>query len=134
MEDQEKRDGVRPPAAWPTRGLIDFDNLHIPNASDPDAPMVLRGITLRLEPGTHVGLVGPTGVGKTTLALSLFRNIEPTAGRILIDGIDISTVRLTDLRERLNLVVQDGTLSSGTLRDALDYTHERRVFAAVGES
>ena len=70
----------------------------------------------------RVGLVGATGSGKSTLALSLFRAIEPHEGKIEIDGLDISTVKLNELRERLNMVVQDGSLCSGTLREALDIT------------
>ena len=70
----------------------------------------------------RVGLVGATGSGKSTLALSLFRGIDPHQGKVEIDGIDIATVDLKELRGRLNMVVQDGSLSSGTLRDALDVT------------
>jgi ABC-type multidrug transport system fused ATPase/permease subunit len=70
----------------------------------------------------RVGLVGATGSGKSTLALTIFRAIEPHNGSIEIDGLDISQVKLDELRSRLNMVVQDGTLCSGTLRDALDIT------------
>jgi len=70
----------------------------------------------------RIGLVGATGSGKSTLALTLFRAIEPHEGKIEIDNVDISTLTLPELRSRLNMVVQDGTLCSGTLRDALDIT------------
>ena len=70
----------------------------------------------------RVGLVGSTGSGKSTLALTLFRAIEAHQGSIEIDGVDIRLVKLNELRSRLNMVVQEGTLCSGTLRDALDIT------------
>lgn len=72
----------------------------------------------------RVGLVGSTGSGKSTLALTLFRAIEAHQGVIEIDGIDIKSVQLQELRRRLNMVVQEGALCSGTLRDALDITGE----------
>ena len=80
----------------------------------------------------RVGLVGSTGSGKSTFALSLFRAIDAHSGSIEIDGIGLSTgvtftdtadlqdVEMHELRKRLNMVVQDGSLCSGTLRDALD--------------
>jgi ABC-type multidrug transport system fused ATPase/permease subunit len=70
----------------------------------------------------RVGLVGSTGSGKSTLALSLFRAVDPSGGSIEIDGMDIASVALHELRGRLNMVVQDGSLCSGTLREALDIT------------
>ena len=73
----------------------------------------------------RVGLVGATGSGKSTLALTLFRAIELHGGKIEIDNVDISTLQLSELRGRLNMVVQDGTLCSGSLRDALDITGEK---------
>jgi len=73
----------------------------------------------------RVGLVGATGSGKSTLALTLFRAIELHEGKIEIDNVDISNLQLAELRSRLNMVVQDGTLCSGTLRDALDITGEK---------
>lgn len=70
----------------------------------------------------RVGLVGSTGSGKSTLALTLFRAVEAHHGSIEIDGVDIRKIKLSELRGRLNMVVQEGTLCSGTLRDALDIT------------
>ena len=82
----------------------------------------------------RAGLVGSTGSGKSTFALSLFRAIEAHSGSIEIDGLGVSTghestdmadiqdIEMHELRKRLNMVVQDGSLCSGTLRDALDIT------------
>jgi len=65
-------------------------------------------------------LLGRTGSGKSTLAMSVLRFVDPASGRIIIDGIDISTIGLHDLRSRITFIPQDATLFSGTLRDNLD--------------
>jgi len=67
-----------------------------------------------------VGLLGRTGSGKSTLAQSLLRFVDPTEGRIIIDGIDICKIGISDLRSRITFIPQDATLFSGTLRDNLD--------------
>lgn len=119
---QEPTGGSVPPPQWPEKGEIQIKSLSVRYA--PDLPDVLHHINLTIQPGQRVGLVGATGSGKSTLALSLFRAIEPTSGSIEIDGIDTSTVSLQALRKRLNMVVQDGSLPSGTLRTALDISGE----------
>lgn len=80
-------------------------------------------------PGERVGICGRTGSGKSTLALSLFRFIEASSGQIKIDGIDISTLSLTALRERLTILPQEANLFSGTVRENLDPfgDHEEEV-------
>ena len=120
MDTLEPIAGVAPPPSWPSSGAVSFRNLSVRYA--PDLPEVLHKVSFDVEPGMRVGLVGATGSGKSTLALSLFRAIEPHEGKIEIDGLDISTVKLNELRGRLNMVVQDGSLCSGTLREALDIT------------
>jgi ABC-type multidrug transport system fused ATPase/permease subunit len=120
MDTQEPTAGLLPPPSWPSSGAVSFQSVSIRYA--PDLPEVLHKVSLDVEPGMRVGLVGATGSGKSTLALSLFRAIELSDGRIEIDGVDISSVQLQELRARLNMVVQDGSLCSGTLREALDIT------------
>lgn len=85
-----------------------------------DAPLVLRGISCTFEGGDKIGIVGRTGSGKTTLIGALFRLVEPAGGRILVDGIDISTIGLHDLRSRFGIIPQEPTLFNGTVRYNLD--------------
>ena len=86
------------------RGDIRFDNVSF---SYNDSVPVLRNVSFHCEPGKMLALVGPTGVGKTTLTQLISRFYEPTGGRILIDGQDISDVTLESLRRNISPVLQD---------------------------
>lgn len=85
-----------------------------------NAPLVLRGISCVIEGGHKIGIVGRTGSGKTTLISTLFRLVEPTEGKIIIDGLDISTIGLHDLRAHFGIIPQDPTLFRGSVRYNLD--------------
>ena len=86
----------------------------------PDAPLVLRGITCTFEGGHKIGVVGRTGSGKSTLIGALFRLVEPAGGKIIVDGIDICSIGLHDLRSRFGIIPQDPTLFNGTVRYNMD--------------
>ncbi|CAI0414765.1 unnamed protein product [Linum tenue] len=111
-------ESVRPPANWPSHGQVEIYNLKV--RYQKNSPLVLHGISCRIEGGDKIGVVGRTGSGKTTLISTLFRLVEPTEGRIIIDGIDISTIGLHDLRSHLGIIPQDPTLFCGTVRYNLD--------------
>ena len=82
---------------------------------------VLRDFSLRIEPGETVAVVGPTGSGKSTLVKLLLRLYELDAGAVLLDGIDLRTISLGDLRKAIGLVSQDVFLFPGTVRENIAY-------------
>jgi ABC-type multidrug transport system fused ATPase/permease subunit len=86
----------------------------------PNTPLILKGINVSINGGEKVGIVGRTGSGKSTLIQVLFRLIEPTEGKVIIDGIDISTLGLHDLRSRLGIIPQEPVLFEGTIRNNID--------------
>lgn len=116
---------------WPEEGQIEVDNLHVRYAND--LPDVLHGVSFQVTPHSKVGVVGPTGCGKSTLASAFFRFVERTQGSIKIDGVNIGQVDLQKLRSRLQIVPQDPIIFSGPLRASLDvfdeYTDEEVIAA-----
>ncbi|KAL4565466.1 hypothetical protein LXL04_029562 [Taraxacum kok-saghyz] len=108
----------RPSRNWPTTGRVDIQNLKI--RYQPNSPLVLQGINCVFEGGHKIGIVGRTGSGKTTLISALFRLVEPTEGRIIIDEIDITTIGLHDLRSNFGIIPQEPTLFGGSIRYNLD--------------
>ncbi|XP_061353257.1 ABC transporter C family member 8-like isoform X1 [Gastrolobium bilobum] len=108
----------RPPSSWPSKGRIDLQALEI--RYRPNAPLVLKGITCTFKEGSRVGVVGRTGSGKSTLISALFRLVEPARGDILIDGINIGSMGLKDLRTNLSIIPQEPTLFKGSIRTNLD--------------
>lgn len=95
------------------RGEVRFEGVTF---SYPGGRAVLQGVDLVIEPGSSLALVGPTGCGKSTLAALLPRFIEPSSGRVLVDGVEISLVTLRSLRSQIGIVFEDTFLFSDTLR------------------
>ena len=100
-------------------------------------PLVLNEVCFTVDGGKRVGIVGRTGAGKSSLTLALFRLIERAGGKILIDGIDIASLGLHQLREKLTIIPQDPVLFSGTLRsnlDPFDAFNDDDVWRALSQS
>ncbi|XP_058451153.1 multidrug resistance-associated protein 1 isoform X1 [Malaya genurostris] len=106
------------PRDWPEHGRVEFQDFQVRYREGLD--LVLKGISFTVEGGQKVGIVGRTGAGKSSLTLALFRIIESSGGKIVIDDQDISKLGLHSLRSRLTIIPQDPVLFSGTLRMNLD--------------
>lgn len=118
QEAPEIVSGHRPLPEWPSRGTISVQDLVVRYRRD--LPPVLHGISFQVNENEKIGVAGRTGCGKSTLMLAIYRIVEPCGGRIMIDGIDIATIGLKDLRSRLALVPQDPVIFSGTVRSNID--------------
>jgi len=103
---------------WISQGEIEFDRYTV--SYRPDTPIVLNGVTFKINSKEKIGVVGRTGAGKSTLCIAICRIIEKNSGAIKIDGVDISKLGLIDLRSRITIVPQEATLFKGTLRFNLD--------------
>ncbi|SOC54560.1 ABC transporter ATP-binding protein [Ornithinimicrobium cerasi] len=97
---------------------VDFEDV---SYAYPDGPTVLEEITLRLEPHTRVAVVGETGSGKTTLAKLLTRLMDPSGGRVLLDGVDLRDIAFASLRRRVVLVPQEGFLFDEDLAENIRF-------------
>ncbi|PUZ46363.1 hypothetical protein GQ55_7G069300 [Panicum hallii var. hallii] len=113
-----KIEGNLPSPNWPTHGDIDIKDLKV--RYRPNTPLILKGINVSISGGEKIGIVGRTGSGKSTLIQALFRLIEPTEGKMIIDGIDICTLGLQDLRSRFGIIPQEPVLFEGTIRNNID--------------
>lgn len=107
-----------PPPNWPTHGNVELKDLQV--RYRPNSPLVLKGITLNIRGKEKIGVVGRTGSGKSTLVQVFFRLVEPSGGKIIIDGIDIGMLGLHDLRSRFGIIPQEPVLFEGTVRSNVD--------------
>ncbi|KAL7548579.1 hypothetical protein ACHAWF_011867 [Thalassiosira exigua] len=121
-EDESRRAAAKAvDKSWPRSGDLTFDGVNL--SYNAGLPLSLEGLTFTVKSGQRCGIVGRTGAGKSTLAAALFRLVELESGRILFDGVDISKIRLADVRGRRNgmtIIPQEPVLLPGTLKQCLD--------------
>ncbi len=112
---EEKPDAIEPGAV---AGAVEFE--HVAFGYDAEVP-VLRDVTFRIEPGQFVGVVGPTGTGKSTIMSLIPRFYDPLSGIVRIDGKDVRDLKLKDLRDQIGYVLQDTVLFRGTVADNIAF-------------
>ena len=122
-------DPARPvPMAPAGRGEIHFDGVRFAYGN---GPAVLDGFDLTVTGGEAIAVVGPTGSGKTTIARLLPRFYDVDAGRVLIDGVDVRDVKLTDLRRSIGIVFEDTFLFSDSVRENIAFADPKAPMDAV---
>ncbi|KAJ7827386.1 P-loop containing nucleoside triphosphate hydrolase protein [Mycena leptocephala] len=106
--------------AWPSTGSLTFSDFSMKYRDD--LPLALKSLSFGIQGGLKIGICGRTGSGKSSTVLALFRGIDQhlVTGKIVIDGVDISTVPLHHLRESMSIVTQDPFLWHGSIRENLD--------------
>ncbi|KAI9009746.1 P-loop containing nucleoside triphosphate hydrolase protein [Gaertneriomyces semiglobifer] len=120
QEPAHHKDNDPPEGTWPSSGKLDIKDVQLKYAT---GPMILKGVSINIKPGEKVGIVGRTGSGKSTLLQALFRLVESQEGDILVDGIPIKSLGLHTLRSRLQILPQEPTLFTGTIRSNLGLMH-----------
>ena len=127
-EQSPESSGAAPPGG---RGRLVFENVSF--SYSPDKPLI-TSLSLAAEPGQTVAIVGPTGAGKTTLVNLMMRFYELDAGRITLDGVDVTAVPRRELRSRMGMVLQDTWLFGGTIRDNIAYGRPSASEAEIVEA
>ncbi|MCO5988166.1 ABC transporter ATP-binding protein/permease [Actinoallomurus spadix] len=116
--DEQEPDPQTPVRPEEVRGRVVFENVSF--RYNPDTPLI-EDLSLSVEPGQTVAIVGPTGAGKTTLVNLLMRFYEVTGGRILLDGVDVAAMTREELRSKTGMVLQDAWLFGGTIAENIAY-------------
>jgi ATP-binding cassette subfamily B protein len=115
---EESSDEQQDAGGGDRRGRVQFENVSFRYQEDRS---LIENLSLTVEPGQTVAIVGPTGAGKTTLVNLIMRFYELNAGRITLDGIDVARMQRADLRSDIGMVLQDTWLFRGTIRDNIAY-------------
>ncbi|MET9568087.1 ABC transporter ATP-binding protein [Streptomyces virginiae] len=124
---EQERDADVPERPQELRGQVTFDKVAF--RYEPDRPLI-ENLSLSVEPGHTVAIVGPTGAGKTTLVNLLMRFYEVTGGEIALDGVDIAKMTREELRGGIGMVLQDTWLFGGTIAQNIAYGASREVTRA----
>lgn len=127
---EQEPDAVVPERPQERRGQVTFDKVAF--RYEPDKPLI-ENLSLTVEPGHTVAIVGPTGAGKTTLVNLLMRFYEVTGGEIALDGVDIAKMTREELRDGIGMVLQDTWLFGGTIAENIAYGASREVTRAEVE-
>ncbi|MHB1355225.1 MAG: ABC transporter ATP-binding protein [Anaerolineae bacterium] len=114
------RDQPQAQTSLDLRGKVDFENVSFSYGSN-GAALVLKGISFTTEPGQTVALLGTTGAGKSSLVNLIPRFYDVTAGRVLVDGMDVRTLDQSALRRNIGVALQETVLFTGTIRDNIRY-------------
>jgi ATP-binding cassette subfamily B protein len=128
---EQAPDAVEPARPADVRGRVEFDDVSFRYV--PDKPLI-EHVSLTVEPGHTVAIVGPTGAGKTTLVNLLMRFYEIDSGAILLDGVDIARMSREELRGLTGMVLQDAWLFGGTIADNIAYGSHRATREQVVEA
>ena len=116
--EEERSDAHHPPFVEVAHGRVTFEDVSF--RYEPERPLI-EDLSMTVEPGQTVAIVGPTGAGKTTLVNLIMRFYELDSGRITLDGVDTAAMSRADLRSRVGMVLQDTWLFKGTIRDNIAY-------------
>jgi ATP-binding cassette, subfamily B, multidrug efflux pump len=130
--DEQAPEPSEPARPAGVRGKVEFVDVSF--SYSPDRPLI-EDVSLSVEPGQTVAIVGPTGAGKTTLVNLLMRFYEINSGQILLDGVDTASMSREELRGLTGMVLQDAWLFGGTIEENIAYgaagaTHDQVVEAA----
>ncbi len=130
--EEQRPDAPAAPQATAAQGRVTFH--HVSFRYVPDRPLI-EDLSMTVEPGQTVAIVGPTGAGKTTLVNLIMRFYELDSGRIELDGVDIASMSRAALRSQIGMVLQDTWLFKGTIRDNIAYgrpgASEAQIVAAA---
>ena len=129
--EPEVRDAARPVRLEPVRGAVEFDAVTF---GYDGVKQVVKGVSFSVEPGEMIGLVGPSGGGKTTVTNLIARFYDATGGRVLIDGTDVRTLDTGHYRRQIGIVLQDPYLFHGSILENIRYGDPEASLDAVVEA
>ncbi|XP_026752373.2 uncharacterized protein LOC113512651 [Galleria mellonella] len=118
--ESEKVDGESPPYGWPSQGVIEFENVYLKYNGRENGPAALDDLSFSTWPGEKLAVIGRTGAGKSSLLHAILRLVPLAGGRVLVDGVDVTTLHLHALRSRIGVIPQEPFIFAGSVRDNVD--------------